>query len=261
MHVSHSPAIFPLVLLTRGSLGLHLKRRTKLLLASLVTVLVLPLATVPFIAPAVAAYGCPHCYGLERLTDRIYVEREMPAVERVALQDLVGRAAKRVGDFYGSFDRAPVLLVCGTSVCDRRTGGRGARAETYGSAFIRVSPRGINETILAHEFSHAELHGRIGTWRMLHGALPAWFDEGLAVVVSDDARYLAPGATAAMRCRAEPDVDAQIGSFAWGSIAGKTPGLYAQAGCRVLRWMEANGGRPGLLAAVDEIAKGTRNLP
>ena len=242
-------------------MGLHLKRRTRLLLAGAAAILALLLTTVPFIAPAVAAYGCPHCYGLERLTDRIYVEREMSVADRAALQDIVGRAAKRVEVFYGSFDRAPVLLVCGTSACDRKTGGRGARAEKYGSVFIRVSPRGISETILTHEFSHAELHGRIGAWRMLRGSLPAWFDEGLAVVVSDDERYLAPGATAAARCRAEPDADARVGFLAWGSVAGKTPGLYAQAACRMLRWMEANGGRAGLLATVDEIAEGKRTLP
>ena len=51
----------------------------------------------------------------------------MPAADRAALQDLVGRAAKRVEDFYGSFERAPVLLVCGTRACDRKTGGRGGR--------------------------------------------------------------------------------------------------------------------------------------
>jgi len=242
-------------------MGFQLKRRTRLLIAGAITIFALLLTTIPFIAPAVAAYGCPHCYGLERLTDGIYVEREMPEADRAALQGLIGRAAKRVEDFYGSFEHVPVLLVCGTSVCDRKTGGRGARAETYGSAFIRVSPRGISETILAHEFSHAELHGRIGAWRMLRGALPAWFDEGLAVVISDDERYLAPGPTAAARCRAEPDADARVGFFAWGSVAGKTPGLYAQAACRMLRWMEANGGRAGLLAAVDEIAEGKRLLP
>lgn len=240
---------------------LRLMRRWRMLLAIAAVLVASSFGAVPFVAPAVAAYGCPGCYGLDRISEGIYVESQMSTEDRAALKDLVGRAARRVEAFYGSFEREPVLLVCISAACDRKTGGKGALAVTYGSLFIRVSPRGISETILAHEFSHVEMHRRIGIWRMLKGSLPAWFDEGVAVVVSDDERYLAAGSSADARCRAEPDADARVGFFAWGSIAGKTPGLYAQAACRVLRWMEANGGKPGLLAAIDEIGKGRRVLP
>src|SRR5215471_1911382 len=131
----------------------------------------------------------------------------------------------------------------------------------YGTTFIRLSPRGLDQTILAHEFSHVELHARIGQFRLLMRAIPAWFDEGLAVIVSDDARYLGPGTMSATRCLVEPRGDLPSNPSQWGHAAGKTPGLYAQAACRVMRWMEENGGKTGLRDAISQIADGRRRLP
>jgi hypothetical protein len=215
----------------------------------------------PFLSPAVAAYACPSCYRLQRVSGNLFVDPAMSVEDRTKLQEIVVRAAEQVADFYGSFDKPPTLLACATEECDRRLGGKGARADTFGTTFIRLSPRGLNQTILAHEFSHVELHARIGIFRFLRGAVPAWFDEGLAVIVSDDARYLRSGATSATRCAAEPEGDLPVSYFQWGPAAGKTPGLYAQAACRAMRWMEANGGRAGLLAAISQVADGTRQLP
>jgi hypothetical protein len=93
------------------------------------------------------------------------------------------------------------------------------------------------------------------------GAIPAWFDEGLAVIVAADARYLRSGTTSATRCSAEPGGDLPSSPFKWGPAAGKTPGLYAQAACRVMRWMEENDGKVGLRAAISQVAEGTRRLP
>jgi len=239
-------------------LGRRWRKRIMLIATVLV---VLAIGGVVFLSPAVAAYVCPGCYGLKRVADSLFVDRAMSVEERTKLQETVARAAAQVAAFYGSFDQHPTLLVCATEECDRRLGGKGARAVTYGTTFIRLSPRGLNQTILAHELSHAELHARIGRLRLLTGALPAWFDEGLAVIVSDDARYLGPGTTSATRCLAEPDGDLPSGPFQWGPAAGKTPGLYAQAACRVMRWMEENGGPAGLRAAISQVADGTRRLP
>ena len=221
----------------------------------------LAIGCLALLLPAATAYACPSCYGLQRIAGSLFVDPAMSVEDRTKLQEIVARAAAQVADFYGSFTHQPTLLACATDECDRRLGGKGARADTYGATFIRLSPRGLNQTILAHEFSHVEFHARIGAVRLLMGALPAWFDEGRAVIVSDDARYLRPGATSATRCLAEPDGDLPSSPFQWGPAAGKTPGLYAQAACRVMRWMEENGGQPGLRGAISQVAKGTRRLP
>ncbi len=225
---------------------------------------VLGAASVPFVMPALAAFACPSCYGLERITPALFVEAAMPAQDRAKLQETIVAAEARVAGYYGAFEGHPALLACITDACDHKLGGRGARATTFttfGGSFIRAAPRGLNETILSHEFSHVELHRRIGAWKLFMEAVPAWFDEGVAVVVSDDERYLKPGVTGARRCTALPERPLPDGHFSWGAAAGKTPGLYAQAACGVLIWMDANGGRTGFLAALAETADGKRTLP
>ena len=216
---------------------------------------------VPLLSPAVAAYACPSCYGLLRLTGSLFVDPAMSVEDTTKLQETISRATGQVAAFYGSFEHAPTLLVCATKECDHRLGGKGAKANTYGTTFIRVSPDGLNQTILAHELSHVELHKRSGPMKFLAGAIPAWFDEGLAVIVSDDARYLKPGATSGMKCLAEPEGGLPSSPSQWRPLASKTPGLYAQAACRVMRWIEANGGMAGLLTAISQVADGTRQLP
>ena len=168
----------------------------------------LGVASVPFILPALAAYACPACYGLERVTSTLYVEAAMPEQDRATLRDTIAGAQAQVAGFYGSFEGHPTLLACATEACDHKLGGRGARATTYttfGGSFIRAAPRGLNQTILSHEFSHVELHRRIGAWKLFWEAVPAWFDEGVAVIVSDDERYLKPGTEGAQRCTVQPD--------------------------------------------------------
>ena len=53
---------------------------------------------------------------------------------------------------------------------------------------LLLSPRGLNAVITSHELTHIELHHRIGSFRSWR-TIPAWFDEGLAVLVSEDPRY------------------------------------------------------------------------
>jgi hypothetical protein len=256
--------------LTRASSSFHLQGailkvsgwRWPVRIVLIATVLIfVGVGCVPLLSPAMAAYACPSCYGLLRITSSLFVDPAMSVEARTKLQEAISRAAVQVAAFYGSFDQAPTLLVCATKECDHKLGGRGARANTYGTTFIRVSPDGLNQTILAHEFSHVELHTRIGLMRFLTGAIPAWFDEGLAVIVSDDARYLKPGTISAMRCLAEPEGGLPSSLSQWRLLAGKTPSLYAQAACGVMRWMEANGGTAGLLTAISQVAGGKRQIP
>jgi len=224
------------------------------------TLVALGIVCLPFVSPASAAYICPSCYKLDRATDHVFVDRTMSADDRARLQEVVARATADVIAFYGSFGNQPTLLVCSTDECDHRLGGRGAAAVTYGTTFIRVSPRGVNETILSHEFSHVYLHGRIGPIRFLR-YVPAWFDEGLAVIVSNDTRYLKHGDTAKARCPEVADDTLPSSPRQWRHSAGLNHQLYAQAACRVLQWMEANGGKDGLLMAISGVASGDRSFP
>src|SRR5262249_18929640 len=140
--------------------------------------------------PAGAAIACPPCYGFERLDGAVFVERGMSPPARVRVAETLAEARRRVRDFYGNFDADPRILICASEACY-------ARIETYrnrGRAFFDValilSPRGINPVIVSHELAHIEFHRRLGLVGYVTSAVPAWFDEGLAVYVSDDRRYL-----------------------------------------------------------------------
>ena len=90
---------------------------------------ILGTASVVLVWPAVAAYVCPSCYGLERVTGSLFVEPAMSVEDRRTLQETVARAVAQVASFYGSFDRQPILLACASGDCDRKLGGRGNTSE------------------------------------------------------------------------------------------------------------------------------------
>src|SRR5262249_18814730 len=103
---------------------------------------------------------------------------------------------------------------------------------------------------------------RVGLWRITE--VPAWFDEGLAVVVSDDTRYLRP-AGAGDRCRAEPGdepsdlpSDLPVDRVDWRRAAGRDTDLHARAACQVVRWIDRNGGRSAVLSVARRVHNGAR---
>ncbi|MBP1181392.1 hypothetical protein [Methylobacterium sp. PvR107] len=202
-------------------------------------------AVLHFTYPAVAAASCPSCYGFTDLSDGVYVEGGMPPDRRAVAKATVEAARTRVRGFYGDLQSNPRVLLCATEACYRPFGG-GSRGITLLDRALILSPRGTDTVIAAHELAHAELHRRIGLTATLTRSVPQWFDEGLAVVVSDDPRYLAPGPD---RCRAEPGSDLPASRAAWIETA-ESAGLYARAACKVSRWLDAHGGAAGILRLV-----------
>ena len=89
--------------------------------------------------------------------------------------------------------------------------------------------------------------GRIGTEALTRGIVPAWFDEGLAVVVSRDSRYLETGLDGTLSCREQPTGGLPETAREWGKEAGQGERpIYAMAGCRVLTWLNEKSGRRSL---------------
>ena len=230
-------------------------RRT---LLATVSLLASGVGAVAWTYPALAAAVCAPCAGLERVTPTLVVEPSMDAATRAELLATREAASQRVADFFGT--RSPaldgaVLVACVTEACDRRLGGRGPRATAYSTPVltaIRLSPRGLDRTIVAHELAHVAIHERAGHARQRSGAFPAWFDEGLAVIVSRDTRYVREGRATRCAPGALPS-----NPHDWAALTGREPMIYADAACRVLRWLQAHGGRDGLLHALEE----RRSLP
>ncbi len=200
--------------------------------------------------PVLAGGICPHCFGLEHVTPTLYVEAEMSPAARQALIAMTTKAQEQVAQFYPKRRAHIRILACVTTACNRRLGGRGAAAVTYSLgplAIVRVAPRGLNETILAHELAHTETHARLGALGQIRDQMPAWFDEGLSVLISDDPRYLNPG-IGVDRCKALPASDLPASPFEWAPRAARDNGLYAQAACAVLIWAAHKGGTDAITA-------------
>lgn len=211
-------------------------------------------ATLAFVFPAVAAATCPQCYGFERIDDGLFIERSMTPGERAKTRDIIHRARERIRGFYGEQLGTASILICATNECYRDMRGGGSRGTAYYDAAILLAPNGANEVIAAHELSHIEFHKRIGALRAFFGAAPAWFDEGLAVVVSDDRRYLEPE-DRPDRCRAHSDEALPLTSREWRRTA-EANNSYALAACRVSEWMKTKGGSAAVLQLARRIANG-----
>lgn len=161
---------------------------------------------------------------------------------------MVAAADQRIRTFHGGRESSARILACPTEDCYQRIGGGKERGVAVLNQAIILSPRGLNPVIAAHEMSHVELHRRLDSGT----TVPQWFDEGLAVVVSDDLRYLQPR-SADDRCTAQPGGALPQTLPRWlatASADGRTAGRpgwrhrrpYARAACAVHRWIEANGG-------------------
>ncbi|TDC30301.1 hypothetical protein E1211_24450 [Micromonospora sp. 15K316] len=117
---------------------------------------------------------------------------------------------------------------------------------------VMLSPRGIVAVIAAHELSHVELHERLGSHT---GQIPQWFDEGLAVLVSNAPRYLRPDGTVD-RCRVSSDDALPVTRAEWLRAASADEQVYAKAACQVSRYVDAHGGGRAVLDLIDRLHRG-----
>jgi hypothetical protein len=151
------------------------------------------------IAISLTASGCsivrgtktlaPDFFGFVEISNEIYVDRSMPISQRTDFLKTVKAAQERVSQFFGDLDGHPKIFACSTEACfvSNRFGFT-PKGQAYGSSALILSPRGLDVVIISHELTHIELHTRVGAIRSWH-SIPDWFDEGLAVLVSQDPRY------------------------------------------------------------------------
>ncbi|WP_285774039.1 LuxR C-terminal-related transcriptional regulator [Microtetraspora sp. NBRC 13810] len=202
--------------------------------------------------PSVAATTCPGCYGMKQVRPGLYLEPGLPAARERQVTEVVDAAGRRVADFYGGRRSSPDILACLTDTCYQKIGGGRERGIAVLNRAVMLSPNGIDPVIAAHEMSHVELHARLGSGA---GPMPQWFDEGLAVVVSGDPRYLKPE-TAGNRCRVSTQEALPRTLDDWLRTAKADRDTYAKAACRVSRWLQANGGSRAVLELIEHLAGG-----
>ncbi|MGP4097438.1 hypothetical protein [Nonomuraea sp. KM90] len=222
------------------------------ILAVLTALLAVAIAGATLAYPSVAATTCPGCYGLTELEESVYTEDSLTNAQKTQVKQVVREARQRIIGFYGRQTSSPSLLICVTEACYERIGGGKERGIAVLNRAVMLSPRGLDAVIASHEMSHVELHTRLTSGAE---AVPQWFDEGLAVVVSDDARYLAPQ-THPDRCLTEPSGPLPTTLEEWLTAASKDAGTYAKSACQVSRWLHDNGQSAGLLTLIDRLNAG-----
>lgn len=196
---------------------------------------------------------CPACFGYSHLGDGIYVSN---AAMAASARLIVREARGRVQNWYGAPQSVPVFFICGGGPCARRSVVVRSSALGFSDSAgnILLLPGGNNPVIAAHEWSHAEFKRRLGLWDFTRAEVPAWFDEGLAVLVAGDRRYLAPDVTAKF-CPLQPSAAGlPVTEQAWGPRAGRDHMLYARSACVVARWLA--GPDHGVLGLIDRIKAG-----
>lgn len=132
--------------------------------------------------------ACPSCHDLKQIAPNVFVERTFSKQQRIKMLSDITIARKRTARFFGNLKSDPRIIVCRSSRCAAIFGSKGAKGVAYGWMAILLRPSRIFATIAAHELVHIELHWRMGLSGWLRGTVPVWFDEGLAVVVSEDPR-------------------------------------------------------------------------
>lgn len=195
---------------------------------------------------------CPTCYGLNKIGPRVFTDA--PDARHGEIMKLVHLADRKIGAFFGTLRSAPQIVVCTTQSCRRSfSRGRSPSGLTYGWHAIFISPRGVRANIITHERAHAELHYRLGTIGLTRNAIPAWFDEGLAVLLAEDARlvdrFKGLRVTAWIRKANWP--------WQWSKLI-KSRGwrdTYGAAAARVKAYADVIG-RTGLRRVIDEVIKG-----
>lgn len=200
---------------------------------------------------------CPTCHGLKAAATNIYVDPVISRREHDAIVARINRAQQQVARFFGKLRATPRIVVCRTRHCARTFGTVGAKGVAFAWHAVVLTPSRIFTVIAAHELAHIELHWRMGLWGWARGTVPAWFDEGLATVVSRDPRFTRDAPAAAVR--EIMTVQSYFGEWSRHAERVGWRTAYSAASTRV-RQLERRIGRPGLKRFVERLVR-DGNLP
>lgn len=199
-------------------------------------------------AAIAASHGTPDEKGMRRIADRVYADPEMGSDQEEKLLQLVDASRQRVAAFYGQAIAHPNIIFCASNDCYRRFGAIGL-GYTDGTNVI-ISPQGQRVAIVAHELAHMELSARIGGFAKVLDCVPQWFDEGLAVMISQAEEFSDDAWKKATHDGANAPALASLEAMAdWNRITGANGEnmqlSYGTARREVRRWF-GTAGLPGL---------------
>jgi hypothetical protein len=210
----------------------------------------------------------PSWSGMEAVADDVWAEKQASAEQRARYLSFRETGRSQAALVLGALQTSPTHVFCETAACFDRLGGGRPRAKTFGSFRALYSPNGLSAHYVAHESWHAEFNSRAG-WSASR-KVPAWFDEGVAVWLSEDPDY-AEAVYQGLRARGiEPPALTELetsegfnramdrfGDYNWAAKAAGAPSVvYTTAAHEIRRWIGVVG-PAGLIALMDGLARGT----
>lgn len=188
----------------------------------------------------------------------VFVDSELPPAGKFRIVDIVEQARQRAENFYGRLAADPRIVLCTTVDRFRKAGGMGLGFSD--GRDVLVSPYGASVEIVSHELSHVELASRLGGYAQALAKVPQWFDEGLAVVVSQAPEFSEQAwLDATENGRNAPQLSQLESASDWNRITGES-GVnmqlsYGTARREVARWYGAVGGE-GLARLIGALNRG-----
>jgi hypothetical protein len=107
------------------------------------------------------------------------------------LLSIISLAKSRINNTFGSMTSSAKVIITATEN-DAANLGSNAYGVAHLSALgqcIVLGPKGQNIDVIAHEYTHAEVHHRVG-WINYLLNVPTWFNEGIATLVDFRKPYL-----------------------------------------------------------------------
>jgi hypothetical protein len=188
------------------------------------------------------------CHGL-------YADRKTTIEQRESLKRWYGESLRGLATFFGAAKREepPIAISCNSDACALHFTGPTRRSKAFIDPRPMVVINGIGSLTkgtMLHELIHVEIARRMR--KTGAAGVPAWFDEGVATFVGDNAPC--PAGTK----RAIDDLRRLDAQYAWQGfteLAGKIEPAYCQARDEIGAWA-ARHGRAALVDVIDAVAAG-----
>ena len=122
----------------------------------------------------------PYRSSFEKVADNINVNKNYSGNIKEAIQ-LTEEALERDRAFFGELqctDTTIIIFCDDDKLLSKLDGDHDTKTSYTKKNYISVSDEYLNIDIIAHEFTHAELHTRLNMKALK--SIPTWFDEGLA---------------------------------------------------------------------------------
>ena len=124
----------------------------------------------------------PYRSSFEKVSDHIYANKNYSGNIKEAIQ-ITEEALERDRAFFGELQctdtTKTIVIICDDDKLLSKLGGdHDTKTSKSKKNYISVSDEYLNIDIIAHEFTHAELHTRLNMKALK--SIPTWFNEGLA---------------------------------------------------------------------------------